>query len=91
MCTAGGTVAPGDEHQLCTQTLRSEGSAPIPAYSDTMAVLMDSWNYENLLPPLEGAVWAQAVENIDFHPDNIAVTIILYIILYMNNSKMQFQ
>ena len=54
-----GTVAPGDEQELCTKTLRANGSAPIPAYADTMAVLMDSWNYENLLPPQNGAVWDQ--------------------------------
>ena len=51
-------VAPGDEEQLCEQ-LRAQGTAPIPAYSANMRVLMDSWNYQNLLPTRTGAVWDQ--------------------------------
>ena len=42
------TTAPGDEGPLC-QSLRELGIAPTPAYSDNMRVLMDSWNYQNLL------------------------------------------
>ena len=55
---AGGTVAPGDEGQIC-RDLRAQGVLPIPAYSANMRVLMDSWNYQNLLLPLTGAVWDQ--------------------------------
>ena len=51
-------VAPGDEEPLCQQ-LRAEAVAPIPAYAANMRVLMDSWNYQNLLPPRMGAVWDQ--------------------------------
>ena len=53
------SVAPGDEDQLLCEQLRSVGAAPIPAYSANMRVLMDSWNYQNLLPPRTGAVWDQ--------------------------------
>ena len=52
-------VAPGDEDQLFCEQLRALGAAPIPAYSASMRVLMDSWNYQNLLPPRTGAVWDQ--------------------------------
>ena len=54
-------VAPGDEDARCS-TLREVGSAPIPAYSSNMKVLMDSWNYVNLLSASTvrtGAVWQQ--------------------------------
>ena len=52
-------VAPRDEEQQFCETLRAAGAAPIPAYSANMRVLMDSWNYRNLLPPHTGAVWDQ--------------------------------
>lgn len=48
-------VAPGDEDPLCQQ-LRANGSAPAPSH---VRVLMDSWNYHNLLPPHTGAVWTE--------------------------------
>ena len=51
------SVAPGDEDQLFCEQLRSQGAAPIPAYSSNMRVLMDSWNYQNLLPLRTRAVW----------------------------------
>ena len=56
--TASAGVAPGDEQQFC-QYLRDQGAAQIPVYSANMRVLMDSWNYQNLLPPRTGAVWDQ--------------------------------
>ena len=56
--SAGSTVAPGDEAPLC-ELLKVVGGAPIPAYSANMRVLMDSWNYHNLLPVRTGAVWDQ--------------------------------
>ena len=52
----GSSVAPGDEQVICND-LRSQGAAPIPAYSANMRVLMDSWNYQSLLSPRLGAVW----------------------------------
>ena len=51
-------VAPGDEAPLCEQ-LRPLRAAPIPVYSANVRVLMDSWNYQTLLPPHIGAVWDQ--------------------------------
>ena len=62
----GSSVAPGDEEPLCGD-LRAAGIAPIPAYSANMKVLMDSWNYQNLLPPRFGAVWDQ-VDNDNNNP-----------------------
>ena len=58
--TTSAGVAPGGEHEepLCRQ-LRAVGIAPLPAYSANIRVLMDSWNYENLLPPHNRAVWDQ--------------------------------
>ena len=51
-------VAPGDEEGLC-DNLRSLGTVPTPDYDPTMVILMDTWNYLNLLPPPNGAVWQQ--------------------------------
>ena len=51
-------VAPGDEEELCDD-LRSSGTVPTPDYDPTMVILMDTWNYHNLLPPRSGAVWQQ--------------------------------
>ena len=55
----GISIAPGDEEQVFCQNLRAQGAAPIPDYAPSMKVLMDSWNYQNLLPPRVGAVWDQ--------------------------------
>ena len=74
-----GTVAPGDEEPLCAN-LRAQGAAPIPAYSANMRVLMDSWNYHNLLPPRTGAVWDQ-VDN-DTNQKDGTTTNVCNMILY---------
>ena len=66
--TTESTVAPGDEDQLCRE-LRTSGEAPIPAYSANMRVLMDSWNYQNLLPPHTGAVWDQVDNDMNNRPE----------------------
>ena len=54
-------VAPGDEEGLC-DNLRSLGTVSTPDYDQTMVILMDSWNYQNLLPPRSGAE-RQQVDN----------------------------
>ena len=72
---AEGAVAPGDEEQLC-RALRAQAVAPIPAYSANMRVLMDSWNYQNLLPPRTGAVWDQ-VDNDTNNDDGITTNVSL--------------
>ena len=59
-------IAPGDEEPLCQQ-LRAQGAAPIPNYTPNMRVLMDSWNYQNLLPARIGAIWEQ-VDNDSNNP-----------------------
>ena len=51
-------VAPGDEEQLCDD-LRARGAIPTPGYNPTMRVLMDTVNYNNLLPVRLGSVWEQ--------------------------------
>ena len=57
---AGGiSIAQGDEGREICQSLRSMGAASIPGYAPNMRALMDSWNYQNLLPPRTGAVWDQ--------------------------------
>ena len=56
---AGISIAPGDENRDLCQELRSRGAIPIPGYAPNMRVLMDSWNYQNLLPKRTGAVWDQ--------------------------------
>ena len=61
-------TAPGDEEDLCAD-LRAGGTIPTPVYSPTMRILMDSWNYQNLLPPRMGAVWTQ-VDNDNNNPQD---------------------
>ena len=52
-------VAPGDEEDFC-QNLRSIGTATTPDYGPNIRVLMDSWNYQNLLGESRvGIVWQQ--------------------------------
>ena len=59
-------VAPGDEEPLCNE-LRGLGSIPTPDYAPAMRVLMDTWNYNNLLPVRVGSVWEQ-VDNDNNNP-----------------------
>ena len=59
LVTVSAGVAPGDEEAALCKHLRATGAAPTPAYSTNMRVLMDSWNYRNLLPLRTGAVWDQ--------------------------------
>ena len=62
-------TAPGDEEDFCAD-LRADGTTlTTPAYSPTMRILMDSWNYQNLLPPRMGAVWTQ-VDNDNNNPQD---------------------
>ena len=70
--TVAGT-APGDEEDSCPG-LRADGFAPTPHYSPTMRILMDSWNYLNLLPPRTGAVWDQ-VDNDMNNPVGITTNV----------------
>ena len=53
--------APGDEDSFCINELLSSGTIP-PIYPPNSKILLDSYNYVNLLPPQDGAVW-QAVDN----------------------------
>ena len=61
------SVAPGDEDDFCL-TLRASGNAPIPNYAPSMAILMDSDNYQNLLPNRTGAVWQQVDNDVNNDP-----------------------
>ena len=58
-------VAPGDEEETVCPDLRRIGTAPTPGYDPTMRVLMDSWNYQNLLPNRSGAVWQQVDNDVN--------------------------
>ena len=74
-------VAPGDEEQQFCGNLRAAGAAPIPAHSANMRVLMDSWNYQNLLPPRTGAVWDQVdndKNNREVTTTNVSISILIY-------------
>ena len=73
----GSSVVSGDEDQLLCENLRSIGAAPIPSYSANIRVLMDSWNYQNLLPDRAGAVWDQ-VDN-DTNNNFLATTNVITI------------
>ena len=67
------SVAPGDEEFICSY-LRGQGAAPTPAYSANMRVPMDSWNYQNVLPPCAGAVWDK-VDNDKNNPSNVTTNV----------------
>ena len=56
-------LAPGDEDPLC-QELRANVTA---SNTTNIRVLLDSQNYQNLLPPHEGAVWTEVHNTIDDH------------------------
>ena len=60
MLTIVATQAPGDENEVCTVSLPSEGLSMIdhPPYGHEVP-LMDSNNYEYLLPPHTNPVWQQ--------------------------------
>ena len=66
-------IAPGDEEPLC-ERLRGLGTAPRPNYAPNMRVLMDSWNYQNLLPGRTGSVWEQ-VDNDFNNPSGITTNV----------------
>ena len=48
-----------ERRQAVCKGLRATGHVPPLAHPANSAVLMDSWNYQNLLPPRTGAVWQQ--------------------------------
>ena len=70
----GVSVAPGDEETSFCQGLRGIGAAPTPNYAPNMKALMDSWNYQTLLPPRMGAVWEQ-VDIDNNNPNNITTNV----------------
>ena len=74
MVNPGSSVAPGDEDQSVCEQYRALGGAPKPAYSANMRVLMDSWNYQNLLPPRAGAVWDQ-MDNDGNNPSDVVTNV----------------
>ena len=71
-------VAPGDEEPLCDE-LRAVGSIPTPDYDPTMRVLMDTWNYINLLPVRVGSVWEQ-VDNDSNNPVGVTTNVSIAIL-----------
>ena len=76
-------TAPGDEEDLCAD-LRSDGVVPIPSYSPTTRILMDSWNYQNLLSRM-GAVWIQ-VDN-DVNNPSDTTTNVSFLIVHLQVFK----
>ena len=85
-CTINATVvvqgvAPGDEERLC-QDLRRTGVAPTPNYAPNMAILMDSNNYQNLLPNRTGAVWQQVDNDVNNDP-RLTTNVSNHLIIFM--------
>ena len=60
-------VAPGDEEDEC-RDLREQMIIESPNYAPNMAILMDSDNYQNLLPNRTGAVWQQVDNDVNNDP-----------------------
>ena len=78
-------IAPEDREPLCLM-LRAQGAAPIPEYTPNMSVLMDSWDYQNLLPDRAGAVWQQVdndTNNVEQLTTNVSPTKIDLLINYV--------
>ena len=79
LCSA---QAPGDENQSCTNA---------HTYPESIKILMDSWNYEQLLPghsgqPIAGAVWTDAsCDNNDATPFSFLIPpfVSVYIHVYI--------
>ena len=42
---------PGDEHSFCTDTVINDNEITPPQYPSNVKILMDSYNYIDLLPP----------------------------------------
>ena len=84
IAVVAGSMAPGDDDKALCEQLRMVGAAPdlIPSYSANMRVLMDSWNYQNLLLPHAGAVWEQ-VDNDTNNPSGVTTNVsIKFIMMY---------
>ena len=64
-------VAPGDEHSFCTD---NDYDIIPPQYPSNAKILMDSYNYIDLLPPHEWAVWMQ-VDNDDNNVGGAGTTV----------------
>ena len=56
MASAG---TPGDEHSFCTDTSINHNAITPPQYPSNVKILMDSYNYIDLLLPHTYAVWMQ--------------------------------
>ena len=67
-------VSPGDEHPFCTDTLINNNGITLPHYPSNAKILMDSYNYVDLLPPHERAVWMQ-VDNDDNNAGGAGTTV----------------
>ena len=63
LLSVASAIIPGDEHSFCTDTFNDNEITP-PQYPSNVKILMDSYNYIDLLPPHEFAVWIQ-VDNDD--------------------------
>ena len=76
VATAG--VASGDEEDVCQDLRLRMVSAPTPNYDHTMRILMDSWNYQNLLGNRDGVVWQQVDNNTSQLTTNVSVCTLLF-------------
>ena len=52
-------IAPGDKHPFCRDTVINHNAITPPQYPSNVKILMDSYNYIDLLPPHTYAVWMQ--------------------------------
>ena len=62
LVSAVSASAPDDVESFCTNLSVASPSTLPPVYPPNSRILMDSFNYINLLPPHAGAVW-QRVDN----------------------------
>ena len=60
--------APGDGDNFCTNTLPNTDGSQAPVHPSNTKILMDSFNYLNLLHPHDDAVWQQ----LDLDNNNVA-------------------
>ena len=74
LLSVASAVTPGDEHSFCTDRLINDNEITPPQYPSNVKILMDSYNYIDLLPPHEFAVWMQ-VDNDDNNVGGVATMV----------------
>ena len=80
LLSASNAQAPGDTSQVCLD-LRAAG-IDIVGYPPNVKPLMDSRNYDNLLPNHQSPVW-QRVDRDNNNPTGVVTTVSLILVVFV--------